>query len=93
MVERLILLGENDTNSDDPKLSKSERSMLQGPHRFARGQYFYQKGVEIAEKEKCSFCWKIRTVPDAGHGIAGVADVMTSLVREHANTFFKERGA
>ena len=84
-VPLVILLGENDTNEEDPNLSRSERSMLQGPHRFARGQYYYKMGTTAAQQEKCPFGWKIQTVPEAGHGIRGVADAMTTIVREHAN--------
>ncbi|MCL2743092.1 MAG: hypothetical protein FWE67_04505 [Planctomycetaceae bacterium] len=84
-VPMVLLLGEKDTNTEDPTLSKSERSMQQGPHRFARGQFYYKMGTEVAKEEKCQFGWKIQTVPEAGHGIRGVADAMTTIVREHAD--------
>jgi len=85
-VPMVILLGEKDTNENDPNLSRSERSMLQGPHRFARGLYFHQTGTEVAKKENHALGWRVQTVPDAGHGIRGVADAMTSIVLDHVKT-------
>ena len=72
-VRLTVLLGENDTVTDAPMLLKSPEAMAQGPHRFARGRYFYAAGQDMARLLPAPFAWELRTAPGVGHDNAGMA--------------------
>jgi len=72
-VRLTVLLGENDTATDAPMLLKSPEAMAQGPHRFARGRYFFNAGKDMARLLPAPFAWKLHTAPGVGHDNAGMA--------------------
>jgi alpha-beta hydrolase superfamily lysophospholipase len=63
----VLLLGDEDTNRDDPNLRKSPGADLQGLTRFERGKNFYKKAQEEAGKLETPLAWKQETVRGAGH--------------------------
>jgi poly(3-hydroxybutyrate) depolymerase len=63
----VILLGEADNNPNHKSLRRSKEAMLQGPHRFARGHYFYARALESAHELQVVLNWQIKTVPNVGH--------------------------
>lgn len=76
----VILLGEADINVDD-NLNTDPPAMAQGPHRFARGQYYFNYHKELATTLGVPFGWTLATVPGVGHSNRDMAP--------HAANFFK----
>jgi pimeloyl-ACP methyl ester carboxylesterase len=62
-----ILLGEEDTETDDDNLSRAPEAMAQGPNRLARGQAFFEAARAAADQLGVPFNWSLHTVPGAGH--------------------------
>ena len=80
----IIQLGEADTDTNHKSLRKTKEALQQGEHRFARGQYFYQQAVQMANALNTDFNWEIRTVPMAGHFNKDMAiPAATYLFREY----------
>ncbi|HEY2413696.1 MAG TPA: hypothetical protein VGI40_15710 [Pirellulaceae bacterium] len=71
----LVLLGENDTDTNDQYLPKSSEAMTQGPMRLARGQNFYQSAEAAANRLKVPLKWTKIVVPGVGHDNALMAPV------------------
>lgn len=63
----VILLGEQDTDPDDPHLRQSAGASRQGSTRFERGHTFYDTACREAEKLGVELNWELRTVPGAAH--------------------------
>ncbi|WP_417316844.1 alpha/beta hydrolase [Emcibacter sp.] len=63
----IILLGDKDTDPNHKSLRRTQEAMRQGPHRFARGHYFFEAARTMAKKLDVSFNWKLQTVPGAEH--------------------------
>ncbi|MBA3610968.1 MAG: alpha/beta hydrolase [Rubrobacter sp.] len=63
----VILLGERDTDADDPHLRKSTATSRQGANRFERGQAFHATAREEAESLGVTLNWRLHTVPGAAH--------------------------
>lgn len=68
-----ILLGDRDTNPEDPQLNQLPRAVAQGPHRFARGHTFYETAQQEAEALDTTLNWDLREVPGVGHSNGGMA--------------------
>jgi len=47
-LPKFLLLGTEDTNTEDKNLRKTREANLQGPHRLARGQMYVEKHKEMA---------------------------------------------
>ncbi len=71
--ELIVLLGEKDHDPKHPSLSRAAGPMRQGPHRFARGEFFFRTAQEAAAKLNTPFAWKLSTVADADHDNAKMA--------------------
>ncbi len=65
--ELVILLGENDNDSDSPNLRRNDDVDVQGTNRFSRGEYFYKQSKKRAEQLNFDFNWKIDYVKNVGH--------------------------
>ncbi len=75
MLQRplVVLLGTADTDPNHPELRRSTQAMAQGPHRLARGQFFYAAGQKQAEALGVPFGWKLATAPGIAHHDSGMA--------------------
>lgn len=62
-----VLLGEADTDPEHASLRRTPEALAQGPHRFARGQAFFESGREAARRLGVPFAWRLATVPGADH--------------------------
>ncbi len=63
-----VFLGEkDDANETRGDLRRSPEVDVQGTHRLARGQYFYQVAKELAEEREMEFNWQIHVLPNVGH--------------------------
>jgi poly(3-hydroxybutyrate) depolymerase len=69
----VVLLGTADTDPDDANLSRSKGAMEQGPHRFARGNFFFEYGQRQAAALGVALGWKLDTAPGIGHSDSGMS--------------------
>ena len=63
----VVLLGEQDTDAEDPFLRQSKRARRQGKNRFERGQAFYSAARDEAARLGVTLNWMLETVPGAAH--------------------------
>jgi hypothetical protein len=63
----ILLLGERDTDPNDPELRNTRQAEAQGPHRFARGQEFFREAKHESAELKAPFGWRLQIVPGAAH--------------------------
>jgi hypothetical protein len=63
----ILMLGELDTNPNDPVLRKTPQAEAQGSTRFERGNNYFQANLKVAQREQASFNWHLVLVPGAGH--------------------------
>jgi poly(3-hydroxybutyrate) depolymerase len=63
----VILLGEADNDPNDKYLRKAAPAMRQGPHRLARGKYFFNQSKQASLRYSVNFGWQLATVPNVGH--------------------------
>lgn len=69
MLQRplVVLLGTADTDPNHPELRRTPEAMLQGPYRFARGNFFYEAGKKQAAALGVPFGWKLAMAPGVEH--------------------------
>lgn len=75
MLQRpvVILLGTQDNDPNHKHLRRAAEAMKQGPHRLARGQFFFNAAQRKAAELKVPFGWKLATAPGIGHSDRGMA--------------------
>lgn len=78
--DMVILLGEADVLTDD-NLNTDPAAMAQGPHRFARGQYYFNYHKELAASRGVTFGWTLVTVPGVGHSNRSMAPYAAELLK------------
>ena len=61
------MLGEEDTDPDDPELRKTAEAEEQGDTRFERGHNYFKAARAEAEELQTPFNWRLATVPGAHH--------------------------
>jgi alpha-beta hydrolase superfamily lysophospholipase len=79
LVNLTVHLGTADTRQD-ASLNTSPGAMLQGPHRHARGVYFYTNSQSIATRAAAPFLWTRRDLPGVGHDQARMAADAATLL-------------
>ncbi len=62
-----ILLGEDDNDPEHESLRRTPEALVQGRHRLARGQAFFEAARLRAEQAAVPFNWQVVTVPGADH--------------------------
>ena len=67
-----ILLGESDTNANDPDVTHNPQADKQGLYRLARGKYFMATAKTSAAALSVPLKWKLKTVPGVGHSDSGM---------------------
>lgn len=77
-----ILLGEQDIDPEHKGLNRSPEALLQGPHRLARGQAFFDSAADAASRLGVPFGWQLLTVPDADHDNRLMAPAALPLLLE-----------
>ncbi|CAN1507947.1 hypothetical protein MCEMSEM23_00690 [Rhabdaerophilaceae bacterium] len=63
----LVLLGDRDIDPNHHQLNNSEGARAQGPHRFARGHFFFAAAEKEAKRLGVPFGWKKIVVPGVAH--------------------------
>jgi hypothetical protein len=70
----VLLLGDADTDTSAPDLPRNDAAMAQGPHRLARGHWYFGLCKELASNLGLDLAWKLEVVPGAGHVSQGIFD-------------------
>ncbi len=76
----LLLLGTADNDPRHPSLPDQPGARAQGPHRLARGLFFYASGRKAAADAGLAFGWSCLLVPGVGHDNAGMAPAAVDLI-------------
>lgn len=76
----VILLGTADTDPKHRVLRHTPEADAQGPHRFARGQYFFARAREAAAAAKVPFAWRLVPVPGVAHSERGMTPAALKLL-------------
>ncbi|MBM4296840.1 MAG: hypothetical protein FJ143_03780 [Deltaproteobacteria bacterium] len=76
----VVLLGEKDHDPAHPSLNRGAGPMRQGRQRFERGENFFQAASRAAAKLQTPLHWELRTVPDADHDNAKMAEPAARLL-------------
>ncbi len=75
-----VLLGEEDTDPNDPDLYRSVEADRQGLTRLARGKNFYSVARTEAALRSCTLAWKLQTVSGVGHSNTRMAPAAARLL-------------
>ncbi|MDB6127817.1 MAG: hypothetical protein JWM35_1713 [Verrucomicrobia bacterium] len=67
-----ILLGTADIDPKHKMLRHTLEAEAQGPHRFARGQYYFAHARAAAAELKTPFGWSLATAPGVAHSDQGM---------------------
>ena len=76
----IVLLGEEDTDSEHRHLRRTPEAMAQGKHRLERGQAFFAHAQSKAADLGVPFRWKLVTVPNVAHENAKMAIAAAKLI-------------
>lgn len=63
----VIMLGDQDIDPNHHQLNNTDGAKAQGPHRFARGQFFFAAAEAEAKRLGVPFGWKKIVVPGVDH--------------------------
>lgn len=75
-----VLLGTADTDPTDPNLRTTAKANRQGPHRYARGQSFFEAGRAVAANWNSPFGWRVEKVLGVGHKNSLMAESAARLI-------------
>lgn len=76
----VVLLGNQDTDRNYPSLNRTRQAMRQGPHRFARGQAFFESARALAEENGWRFGWSLQIVDGVAHSNAEMGREAAKLI-------------
>ena len=82
----LVLLGEEDTDSNHKHLPRSREAKAQGDNRLDRGRNFYQLAKDHAAKLGTPFNWSLQTVPGVAHSDSGMAKAAVLFIANGAGS-------
>jgi hypothetical protein len=77
-----VLLGEEDIDPQHRSLNTDPEALLQGAHRFARGQAFFESAADASARLAVPFGWQLLTVPGADHDNRLMAPAAIPLLLE-----------
>jgi pimeloyl-ACP methyl ester carboxylesterase len=82
----VVLLGDQDIDTQDPNLRTAPEANLQGPHRFARGQNYYSYARDIANAMESPFNWQLQVAPGIAHENDKMAPYAARLIKKFIET-------
>jgi hypothetical protein len=83
-----LTLGTLDNDPNAPLLSHTEWAEAQGPHRFARGHFFYNYCKNLAANLSVPFRWKLVEVQGVGHSPNAMApSAIEAIFGSHSMDF------
>lgn len=77
-----VLLGMEDNDPNDDSLRRTSEAMMQGPHRLARGIYFFGMAFDLSKAMGQPFRWKLARVPGVNHDNAKMAPAAVQFLLE-----------
>jgi len=77
----VLLLGAEDTDSNDKYLRKTPEANAQGPHRYARGKEFFRQSRSLAKEMQVKTLWKMQAVRKVGHSNSKMTVAAAKMVR------------
>ncbi len=80
----ILMLGDKDTDPNDPSLNKSAGANLTGLNRYARGQNFFENARRASQRLNVSFPWQLQVVRGVAHDHAGMAAAAIKLMYPEA---------
>jgi poly(3-hydroxybutyrate) depolymerase len=81
-----VLLGGQDIDPQHRSLNRSPEALLQGSHRHARGQAFFDSAADASNRLGVPFGWQLLTVPEADHDNRLMAPAALPLLLEPAHS-------
>ncbi|MDB6167224.1 MAG: hypothetical protein JWM88_88 [Verrucomicrobia bacterium] len=69
----VVLLGTADIDPKHKALRHTPEAEAQGPHRFARGRYFFEHARDAAAALHAPFGWSLATAPGIAHSDRGMS--------------------
>lgn len=69
----VVLVGDADIDPNHRALSRTPAAMLQGRHRFERGQNFYARAQRTAAELNAPLAWTLKIAPGVAHSNARIA--------------------
>lgn len=62
-----VIVGTQDNDPNAPSLRHTDEAELQGAHRLARAEHFFNESSSIANELNMPFNWQFHSVPNVGH--------------------------
>lgn len=69
----VVLLGDQDLQPRNRRLSNGPLARAQGPHVFARGLNFFNSALQVSDEREVPVRWKLEIVQGVGHNSAKMA--------------------
>ncbi|MGL5116435.1 MAG: hypothetical protein ACRC7C_14035 [Beijerinckiaceae bacterium] len=76
----VVLLGDQDIDPNHQSLPRQPGAMAQGPHRFARGNLFFDTAQKKAAELGAPFNWRLVPVPGVAHSNTNMANKAAEIV-------------
>jgi len=76
----ILMLGGDDTDSDDESLRHDEQADQQGRYRLERGRNFFHLAEQVASRASLPFHWQLRLVPGVAHDHRDMATAAAPLL-------------
>lgn len=77
----VVLLGNLDNDPAHPSLRRTPEAMMQGPHRYARGQAYFESAGKAAQALGVPFNWRLEVVEYAKHSNGEMAIAAAALIQ------------
>lgn len=78
----VILLGGADTDMSAPDLPRNDVAMAQGPHRLARGNWYFKHCTALADRFAGRLHWKLEIAQGVGHVSQQIFDRAVDLLND-----------
>lgn len=75
-----ILLGREDTDTEDQSLRRTPEALAQGPHRLARGERFFAAARNEAARIGAPFAWRLAFAPGVAHDNGAIASFAADIL-------------
>ena len=75
-----VIVGTEDNDPNAASLRHTDEAELQGAHRLARAEHFFNESQNIASQINSPFNWQFQTVPNVGHQYNIMAGVASELL-------------
>lgn len=79
----VLLLGDQDIDVNNQYLRKTIEANAQGPHRFARGNNYFQFARRWAAELKHPFNWSLKIAPGIDHNNQLMAPFAIQIIKDH----------